>query len=305
LKYNNKFDLPETISRAVKRAQAAYNKGPAHRSCTELIAPPRIGILRRKHYDQLETDISDNIWSLLGTAVHHIMEMGADEFQAVEQRLYVDVDGWVVSGALDCQTLITEDGVSIEDYKCTSAFNVMKGQEDDEAKREWVEQLNIQAYLVEANRNVEVTDLSIIAIVRDWSRQKATYDKNYPQSPIVRYPVPLWSKEEREAFIKERIVLHRNAEMNAALGLPLPECTAHDRWERNGSIAVIKKGGKRASAVCQTMEEAETVVAEKGDGYEIVVRPGQSVRCQGNYCGVAQWCEQYQRIKDGVQDKDE
>jgi hypothetical protein len=243
MKYTNRWGIPETIARAVHAKNAEYSKGAAHRSCTQLIMPPRIDLLRKVHFAEMEKDISEEVWALFGSAVHHILELGANEHQLSEERLYAEVDGWVISGALDCQTHVDVDGIHVEDYKVTSAFNVTKGQEDDEAKREWVEQMNIQAYLVEVNKKMKVTDISIIAIVRDWQRRQAAYDNGYPKAPVVRYPLPLWSFEEREAFIKERIEAHRVAEMNAALGLPLPECTPHERWEREGSYAVMKVGG--------------------------------------------------------------
>lgn len=299
MRYTNKYNLPETIVRALHRKNAEYSKGPAHRSCTQLIVPPRIDLLRKKHFAEMVKDVSDEWWSLLGSAVHHILELGANDFQVAEERLYVEVDGWVISGALDCQTHVDETGIHVEDYKVTAAYNVTKGQEDDEAKREWVEQMNIQAYLVETSKKMKVNDISIIAIIRDWQRKKAAYDSSYPQSPIVRYPLPLWPMEEREKFILERILIHRNAEMNAALGLPLPDCTPYERWERGSSFAVTKSGAKRATAVFNTEEEATADLAGRGAGYEIVHRPGQSVRC--DHCGVSEWCDQYARMKDGVQ----
>jgi len=55
---------------------------------------------------------------------------------------------------------------------------------------------------------------------------------------------------------------------------------------------VKREGRKTAIRLFETREEAdELAVKEKGYVEE---RPAEPKRCTGNYCSVAQWCEQYQ-----------
>ena len=122
MKLTNKRNLPETIVNVLKRPQ--YSKGKANLSVTELINSPRIVQLKRLHWDQLEEDASSMVWSLFGSAVHNILQHGKDEHHIVEQRLFADIEGWTISGAIDLQ-IVEEDGVVISDYKSG-------GKDDDE-----------------------------------------------------------------------------------------------------------------------------------------------------------------------------
>lgn len=69
----NKYDLPETLVNAVKND--SYVSG-GDISVTALIDSPRIRILKRK-YDY-EEDVSEVLYALLGTAMHHIIERAND-----------------------------------------------------------------------------------------------------------------------------------------------------------------------------------------------------------------------------------
>lgn len=294
MKFTNRHNVPETIVRAVQKKNAEYDRGPAHRSVTQLITPPRIDVLRKKHFHEMEKDVSEEWWALFGTAVHQILEWGAKPGQVVEERLYTEIDGWVISGMLDCQTIIAEDHCEIMDYKVTAAYSIVK--EGGKAKREWEQQLNMQAFLVEQAKGLPVTKLSILAIVRDWQNKSAQTNLDYPQSPIAVYPVDLWSHEDREAYMMERIREHRRAEMNIEIDAALPECSPYERWAKGDKWAVMKGNGKRAVKVFDDEEKAVNLT-EIDKSYRVEYRPGEPTRCVGNYCQVAQWCDQWQREK--------
>jgi len=297
LKYTNKFGIPETIVRAVRKKNAEYDRGPAHRSVTQLITPPRVDLLRKRYFGEMEKDVSEEWWALFGTAVHHILESGAEDHEVVEERLYADVDGWTISGMLDCQSVMHEGHIDIIDYKVTSAYGIVK---EGGVKPEWEQQLNLQAYLVEKTKKVPVRNISILAIVRDWQGVQAQTNPNYPPAPISLYPATLWPYSEREAYALERVRLHRQAEMNIELGMPIPECTSYDRWEKDKRWAVVKEGRKRAVKVFED-EVAAAKMAAEDDSYSVEVRGGECTRCKGNYCGVANWCEQWAGINGRLQ----
>ena len=68
------------------------------------------------HADKMEKDVVDMIWPLFGTAVHHILESADDPKNVqVEERLYVDVANWTISGALDHQEVLEDGTVQITD----------------------------------------------------------------------------------------------------------------------------------------------------------------------------------------------
>ena len=288
MRLTNNFGLPETIVNAVNRP--TYTKEGANMSVTELLGSPRIVQLKRRHWDELEQDASEMVWSLFGTAIHHILEHGKAENHVIEQRLHAKVDGWHISGAIDLQ-VVTPEGIEISDYKTTSAYKVMAGSMD------WEEQLNIYAYLVESQKKVPVTKIQIVAIVRDWSAREAAYKEGYPKAPIVVIDIPLWPFENREQFIRDRITAHSDATFAQETDEELPECTPKDMWERPRSFATMKDGGVRAKSVHASKEEAEKAWAEIKDytKYKIIERPGERVRCQG-YCQVSKFCSQYQQF---------
>ena len=72
MKLTNHFNLPDTFFQAVLNDK--YSRGDAQYSATDLIRPPRITILSRRYWDEIEEDVSERIWALLGKAVHAILE---------------------------------------------------------------------------------------------------------------------------------------------------------------------------------------------------------------------------------------
>ena len=281
MKLTNKFNLPETIINVIKRP--TYSKGKAHISVTELMTAPQIVLLKRKHWNEIEQDASEMVWQIFGSAIHGVLEHGKSENHVIEQRIHAKVDGWDISGAIDLQEN-TPEGIIISDYKTTGAWAVMN------EKDEWHQQLNVYAWLVDNVKNDKVIKLQIIAIIRDWSAKEAQNKEGYPQSPIVTIDIPLWTMDERLAYIKRRIKMHSDAQFNIDMGDPIPECGEKDMWEKPTTWALIKEGGVRAKRVYDNEAEAKTALIK---GYIIEHRPGERTRCK-SYCQVSQFCNQYQ-----------
>lgn len=279
----NFTNLPEPVFQALTKSD--YTKGKSNRSVTQLIDSPRVRILRKENDAQISEDAADMLWSVLGTAVHKMFEEHEVDGHVSEERLYAEVDNWVISGAIDVQRGDDGGGLTVLDYKCTSAWSVVHG------KPEWEKQLNFYAWLVENTKGIEVNGLQIVAVLRDWQRKKAEVDSGYPQAPIVMVDIPLWSSERREEYVKERVRLHQEAEFERLTGGDLPHCSAEERWQKDDTFAVKKKGNKRALRVFDSMKDAEAYLKE---GQELEIRKGRPVRCEDNYCKVASFCDQYQ-----------
>lgn len=294
MKITNNFNVPETLLALAKRDD--YTKGKADFSVTEIISPPRIQRLRRKHYNEMTQDVADMLWMLLGTALHVVAERSEIAGHTNEERLTVGIDDVMLSGAIDLQKN-DKDGVVITDYKFTSAWALMND------KPEWEQQQNIYKYLVERCKKQPVKKLEICAFVRDWSRRDAMNKADYPKAPIQVIDIPIWTQDRVEHFIRERINLHRDSKVNADWNEELPLCTEEERWIRETKYAVKKEGRKTAVRVYDTEEEASALLKEmpeKDKGF-IEIRKGEAVRCTGNFCGVNQWCTQYQAsLKEGA-----
>ena len=280
----NLLDLPQPVVDA--GANDPYSSGDADISVTRLISPPQQVALVKDHAEELVEDASDRIWSLLGQAVHTILERAGDgEGRIVEKRYTAEVNGWKVSGQID----IIEGGV-LSDYKVMSVWEIIHG-----LKPEKTQQLNVLKYLAQKNGE-EVNGLQIVGIFRDWSASKAEHDRDFPQKQIAVLPVQMWPDDKTEKFISERVDLHRRAQ--AGENIP---CTDEERWSRPDKWAVIKVGRKSASRVLDSEEDAkrwrdenstESNVAHRA---KIVHRPGKNLRCE-SYCAAKTWCSQFESL---------
>lgn len=288
MKITNKHGIPQTIVNVVQRP--TYSKGKANLSVTQLINSPKIVALTNKFQEELEQDVSDMVWSLFGTAIHTVLEHGKDDDHIVEQRLHTEVDGWRISGAIDLQ-VISQDEIDIKDYKTVSVYSVMN------EKIEWEQQLNIYAWLVEKIKGTPVKSVSIVAIIRDWSRRDAASKEGYPQAPIKEIPINLWPMDQREAFIKERIALHSACEFEMETDGKLPDCTPQEMWEKPTVWALKKRGNVRAKALYDNEDKAYEALGNYGKEYEIEVRPGERTRC-ANFCPVNNYCQQWRDYQE-------
>ena len=267
---------------------ASYDKGAAHASITGLIAPPRQQVLKTIHDDEIVEDVSGMVPAVIGLAIHKLLAQANEGDSVSEQRLYVTLAGWVISGAFDLY-----HNETIDDYKYTGINSVMYGKR----KTEWDQQLNGYAYLAHV-AGLKVKELRVTAILSDWSRSRARAGGGYPAKEIMRIPIPLWDLDFTEKWLIERVQLHQ-----AAFAHGLPECTPEERWSRGGEWAVTK--GKRAHSLHKTQAEAE-VESKKKPGTFVEERPGGSMRCM-EYCSVRPFCTQAQRlaIVEGWKTKEE
>jgi PD-(D/E)XK nuclease superfamily len=283
MKITNQFNLPKPFENIARNP--TYSKGKAHISATSLLNSPKIITLLKKHDADLTQDVADMLPSIFGSAMHYIVEKGADENNLVEERFHAELDGWHVSGAVDLQ-VVDSDGIHIKDYKTTSVWAVMND------KPEWEQQLNIYAWLIAVNKKVTIKSLQIVAFLKDWSKKEAERKPDYPQKGIAMVDIPLWTFEEQEAFIKGRIAKHSAAEFAMETNAELPDCTPQEMWEKPPVWAVIKQGNVRAKSLHDSPELAEIAKKELGSEYEIQIRQGERTRCK-DYCLVNKWCNQY------------
>lgn len=289
MKITNKFNLPDPVVAAL--SHDSYSKGKSHRSVTQLIDSPRIGVLRRQHDSEITEDVSQKLWSVLGTAVHTMFENAAQDtplYVSEERYHYPHPDGWVISGAIDLIEKRSDDTVALVDYKCTSVWSVIF------EKQEWHNQLNAYAWLVrKADVDYTIGELQIIAVLRDWKENDLKRNGgNYPEAPIVVISIPVWPDTEQDEYMENRIKLHADADYAALTTQQLPLCSEKEQWAKPAKYAVHKGAAKRATRVFDSEKEAQDFVFNK-QGMSIQLRAGDKVRCTANWCGVNEWCDQY------------
>jgi len=262
----NIHGLPEAL---VKAVQNDPYTGGGDISVTKLIDAPQKRALWLQHHDAIEEDVSERIWSLLGQAVHHILERAGTD-TLVEERLFADIEGWKLSGQFDRLHLGSR---TLSDYKVTTTY---KAKGDDN----WTRQLNVLRWLA-AQNGLAVDRLEIVAIFRDFRRSEAARNPDYPSQAVKVIEIPVWPMDETEAYVRERIRLHQVAQSGAALS-----CTDEERWYTGDKWAIVKPGGKRALKVLDAKP------AQVPDGMLLEHRPGRYRRCE-EYCEVSPWCPQW------------
>jgi len=273
----NMHGAPESILQAV--TADPYTKGEADFSVTELIKPPQINRLWAEHENKISMDVRDEFWKLLGRGVHNVLEQYSDGGVS-EERHFAKVGDLTVSGAID----LVSNGM-VTDYKVTSTYSVMKG-----LKPEWEQQLNMYSWLLRQN-DISSSSLRIVALCRDWIRSRSDRSQQYPASPIVIIPVPKWPDEQQDQYIEERVRVHMDEST-------IP-CTSEERWARGKYMVTGTDVKLKKPKLFDTLMEASVWTQGKenpvkGIAYQITETTPTYVRCEGNWCGVRDFCPQYQ-----------
>lgn len=281
--YTNNYNIPEGIAKAI--IFDAYKK-EGRFSVTELVKPPQMRVLESRYASEISVDVSDGLWRLLGQAVHYVLEHGDHVNSLSEERLGITVNGVKVTGRID---LYSGTEKKVIDYKITSVWSFMFG-----SKPEWEAQLNLYRLLYE-EAGFPVRSLEIHAILRDWHQSKINGD-GYPEIPFKQVTVRMWDKEHIWDYLTERVNLHLQAEK--LTDEQLPECSTQEKWERQGKIALMKKGRKIAVRLFDEMDfatEALNSAQRIGKGtFYLQERQGERVRCE-RYCNVKNFCYQYRK----------
>ena len=292
MKFSNKLNLPQPLVDAV--TNDPYCAGECEISVTGLINAPRRRQLLAKYDEQIEEDVSDRLWALFGQVGHGILERAAieDGTRVIEKRFFAKLDDWTISGQLDLlqfenKLRFLEKGV-LADYKIMSVWEIVYGMREEK-----IAQQNMLAWLCKMN-GLRVRKLQIVSLLRDWSRGQAMQGNKYPKQNIVVTTLPYWSMEKTEAYIRERIRVHKEAEEL------LPLCTEDERWHKDDKFAVMKGENKRAARVFDCIANAESYIADQEEKneklkgkFKIVKRVGEDTRCMF-YCAAAQFCTQFQ-----------
>ena len=182
-------------------------------SATGLIDSARIKKLRKLYSHEIHEDASRRIAALLGTSFHKLAEENSPPEWITEERYYAEVNGLMLSGQIDAVIPVStkeakkidpnvgKNPVIIRDYKVITAYKAQTGMKD------YARQGNIYAYLLQRNGFSPISFV-IEALIKDWKESFALRDENYPQLPIQDYEYPIWSFDQSEEYIKQRLELH-------------------------------------------------------------------------------------------------
>lgn len=279
-KYTPNPNLPEALYRAMTENNEYYDNQKSDYSISDLLNPPQVVQLTKRHDDEIILPYYANFLAMLGTGVHNLLEAKAKSLMidGAEERLFYEIDGTVISGEPDVFTDV--NGGIVDDYKLIKVSRLPFCPDPH-----WEEQTNSYVQLLRWNGK-KVDKLRIIALLKDWSEIEIDRKKGYPQSPVVIFEIPMWNPMVAESFIQERLTLHKNAAI-----LPdnqLPECSDKERWRKYE----VRKRGETRTHKRDTKLEADRLAEELGG--KVFVKPGRAIRCD-LYCSALPFCQQIRR----------
>ena len=282
MKLLNSMNLPQAFCNAVNLER--HNEKGCY-SATTLLKGSTSTILTDRHFDEIEVDVADCVWQIWGTAVHKIFEdSGIDGLK--EERFEVPVSHSKVTGRVD---LFDEKNGVLYDWKTASTFKITFNDFSD-----WKKQGLIYAWLMKQN-GIEVKKCRFIALLKDHSKSKARTDSNYPQLPTYKYCFDVTAEEleEIEQFIYSKVE-QLEAESKLA-DWELKPCSNEERWATTDKWAIMKTGRKTALKVCESEEEAKSLLQSMG-GTNIEYRKGESKKCVDGYCVCRNFCPFYKSL---------
>jgi len=162
----------------------------------------------------------DCLFALDGQILHQILETSTPSDHKSENRVGAMVNGWKVTGQYD---LIEPDRTMV-DYKKVKVWAYVYGN------KEWEYQANVNRWLLHKNGE-EIKKLVNWLMFKDFIKSKAGTGK-YPKEQMIPIELPMWSLDQAEKYITERVVLHQEAQKSGpdqALANNFP-CSSEERW---------------------------------------------------------------------------
>ncbi len=296
----NKFGLPEPYYKSCLRDNHP-RFGWDTFSVTELMKGTKEIVLTKRHWEELEQDCVDMVWTVFGTAVHSVMEGHDSDNELAEERISMPVPcgeyGDIrVSGGFD---LYNGDTKILTDYKTTGVFSYqMKLQEGIDSH--WAKQLRVY-WLILQKAGFEVKGVRNTVFLKDWSKTQARRDASYPQKPIVNIDYdfgPVFRSDvaaDMMADLSSKI--QEILEFKDVPEEEIPNCSNEERWERDECWAIMKKGRKTAVKRHSKLFDAEQHLTTLDANHYIEHRPGVPVKCL-DYCVCAEKCSFYKKYID-------
>ena len=332
MKLTNEYGAPDEIVRAIQND--SYTKGGADFSVTELIKPPQIRRLWSEHEEDISVDVSDEMFKLLGTAVHRILDSapkckqcdgtgewwsGLDAYPTdIPTTIWEKFKVWSRLGEDSCVPCDSCDGTGVIDDGKIREKRFYADHNDTT--------ISGAIDLIDPTHgSMVVTDYKVTSaysvkkgLKEDWERQLNLYAWLLRQNGITATKLQIvaicrdWMKSRVGKYdypdsmvVVLSVPIWRDGRQDDYVDQrvrvhtqesTLP-CTPEERWAR-GAYQVNpthSKGGKPRSF--DTMREAtDHVNKQKTGSYTIKDGDAKYVRCE-SWCEVAPFCPQWKGDK--------
>lgn len=281
-------------------------------SVTSLLRSTKQVVLQKQlDMDTLENDVSDNVSLRIGHAIHDSIEKTwKHKYKSIlkkleyppnvyenivinptepikegqipiylEQRYFKELDGVMISGQVD-QIF---DG-TLSDVKTTSVWSYLSGNNTEKFKQ----QLSIYRWLAP---DIIKNDVAYINYVfTGWEAFKAEIDPKYPQSRAIAIPIVLYSIEEIENILKQK--LKKIKEESTKAQIDMVECNDEELWRDAPKYKYYSDPTKidgKSTKNFDSYKEASEHLSVKGKGIIKIVE-GTPKACK--FCNVFTICEQ-------------
>jgi hypothetical protein len=284
-------------------------------SATSLLKPVRETVLQKQlDLSTLSIDVSDKVSSRIGQAIHDSIEktwkhkykyvLKKLEYQPsiyeniiinptepvqenqipiyLEQRYFKELDDVIISGQVD-QIF---DG-TLSDVKTTSVWSYLSGNNDEKFKQ----QLSFYRWL---NPEIITNDVAYINYVfTGWESYKAEIDPKYPQARAIAVTVVLYSIEEIELILKQKLKTIKEESLKSQIDMI--QCTDKELWRDPPKYKYYSDPTKmiKSTKNFDSLKEANEHLLTKGKGVIKIVE-GTPKACK--YCSVATICEQRKEL---------
>lgn len=289
MKLTNELNLPQPF---VDAATSDYQYTDKRYSVTSVLKGTREAILQRRHADEIETDVSEMVWAIFGSAVHKILEQSVETAdQLKENWLSVEVqNGYELSGIFD---LYDDATGTVTDYKTATVWKFIYKEFDD-----WRTQCLAYVWLLR-KIGFNARRGEIVGMLKDHSKTKAKTDHTYPQHPVQCIGWEFTDKdlEGFDSWLKDKFADIEQSEKLSDDDLPL--CSDVERWHKPDKYAVMKEGRKTAVKLYDSEEEANARVEAEGKGFYVEHRKGEDSKCL-NYCSACEFCSHYRELMNNA-----
>ena len=112
--------LPKSLLNYITNETYDAGSIPVDISATRLKDTPRITRLFKLHRDKIKINYLDRGFAKLGEAWHKAMEDSSPSDWICEKRFYANVNGYIISGAIDALEPVGKNLYNIWDYKLMS-----------------------------------------------------------------------------------------------------------------------------------------------------------------------------------------
>ena len=330
MKLTNEYGAPDEIVKAIQND--SYTKGGADFSVTELIKPPQIRRLWSEHEEDISVDVNDEMFKLLGTAVHRILDSapkckecdgtgewwsGLDSYPSdIPTTIWEKFKVWNRLGGDSCVPCDSCDGTGVIDDGKIREKRFYADHNDTT--------ISGAIDLIDPTHGV-VTDYKVTSaysvkkgLKEDWERQLNLYAWLLRQNGITATKLQIvaicrdWMKSRvgKYDYPDSMVVVlsvpmwrdgRQDDYVDQRVRIHTQEstipCTPEERWAR-GAYQVNpthSRGGKPRSF--DTLQDANDYIRKQKTG-SYIIKDGSAkyVRCE-SWCEVAPFCPQWKGDK--------